>query len=138
SEAAISALKISTHSLQANRPASLSRTTMAKARASHGAEKTGPSRSRGWKGICLGFSVMALAPPPRLASGEVQVVIPEVKVQRVPGGRVGAPEFARPEADEVDMLRFRVAVGVGIRQRIDPVVADDDAGFTAGIAWQTR
>ena len=73
-------------------------------------------------------------------SGPLNVVLPEVDVDRVARRGLWSPQFARREADRVDVLRTAdAATGrIGVLQRPHTMIVGDDATLAAHVAGEAR
>src|SRR5439155_9980718 len=73
------------------------------------------------------------------ASRGIQMIVPEVHVDRVARRGAGPPQFPGREADAVEMLRLRPeALGVGVGEDEDAVIAVDHTALAARVARQAR
>src|SRR5438046_1840437 len=73
------------------------------------------------------------------ASRGIQMIVPEVHVDRVARRGVGPPQFPGREADAVEMLRLRPeTLRIGVGEDEDAVVAVDHTALAARVARQPR
>src|SRR5271167_535975 len=88
-------------------------------------------------GIAQGTHCRGLAQRPLHSEREVEVVIPEVEAERIPLGRLTAPQLPCGEAHTVDVLRLgTLVVRRGVGEDKHAMVALDDPAFGARVARQ--
>src|SRR5262249_18363328 len=127
----ISAASAAAHSFHVKCPASNNLMARANACACHGSANTGPSSSRGGGGSAARRSASWRG------LDALKVVVPHVQVHEVAGGCPLSPQFARREADRIQMLRVLAGeLSVGVGKHEHAVIANNDARFPPRVARQ--
>src|SRR5437879_429943 len=104
----------------------------ANACACHGSANTGPPSSRG-NARLLGSVVMESD----IRSGRLEILVPQIDVDRVVRCSLRAPQLVCGEPYRVDVLRsFALKMGIGIREDENTVVAVNRADLRAHVAGQ--